>query len=150
MPRLIRPAAALLCVAAVANLVSGCSSGQPAISTPPSAVTSAPSLTAGVASNGTTVSLQRGERLRVTLSSTYWRFGSVAGGVLAASGQRTTPSTTQSGSTCVPGQGCGTASETFTATRSGRARITASRTSCGEAMACVGSAGSYELLVVVR
>ncbi|MCW2856888.1 MAG: hypothetical protein JWR52_2503 [Marmoricola sp.] len=138
MPRLTRPATALVCAAAVAILLSGCSSGAPT------------SRTVGVSSNGTTVSLERGQRLRVTLSSTYWQFGAIAGGVLAASGQRTTPSTTQSGSTCVPGQGCGTATETFTAIRSGRARITASRTSCGEAMACVGSAGSYELIVVVH
>jgi hypothetical protein len=109
-----------------------------------------PVVTVGASSDGTTIYLVRGQRLTVKLSSTYWQFGPVTGTVLTASGQQTTPSRTQSGSTCVPGQGCGTAAETFTARRSGRTRITASRSSCGEAMACVGRAGHFELVVVVR
>ncbi len=50
----------------------------------------------------------------------------------------------------MPGGGCGTVTAWFNADGPGTAVVTASRTSCGEAMACGGGAGSYRLTVIVR
>jgi hypothetical protein len=85
--------------------------------------------------NGSTVKLARGDHLEVTLHSTYWQFnGSDDQAVIAADGNpRTGP-----GSNCptYPGSGCGTVTQTFTAGKAGAAKITATRTTCGEALAC--------------
>ena len=43
----------------------------------------------------------------------------------------------------------GLAAATFTAVAPGHATIVAARTSCGEAMLCQGSAGHYQIEVVV-
>jgi hypothetical protein len=51
--------------------------------------------------------------------------------------------------TCVPGGGCGTVTAAFRALAPGRATITASRTTCGEAMRCTGTDGAWEVTVVV-
>jgi hypothetical protein len=50
---------------------------------------------------------------------------------------------------CVPGAGCGTVTATFKALARGSALISASRTSCGEALQCTGGAGLFEVTVVV-
>ena len=82
----------------------------------------------------------------MVLSSTYWQFQpSSDPSVLRAEGS---PATSPSPG-CVPGAGCGTATATFTALSPGQATIVATRTSCGEAMLCQGSAGHYQIEVVV-
>jgi hypothetical protein len=85
--------------------------------------------------NGSTVKLARGDHLEVTLHSTYWQFeGSSDPAVVTADGgPRTGP-----GTNCptYPGSGCGTVTQSFTAGRAGTARVSATRTTCGEAMAC--------------
>jgi hypothetical protein len=50
---------------------------------------------------------------------------------------------------CVPGAGCGTVTATFKALAPGSALISASRTSCGEALQCTGGAGVFNVTVVV-
>jgi hypothetical protein len=45
--------------------------------------------------------------------------------------------------------GCGTVTAVFRAVAPGSATITASRTTCGEALLCTGSAGAYEVTIVV-
>jgi hypothetical protein len=52
--------------------------------------------------------------------------------------------------TCVPGGGCGTATATFTAVGAGSTQVSASRTTCGEALLCTGGNGSYAVHVVVQ
>ena len=105
---------------------------------PPDAMcTARPGHTAKVdeAANGATVNLARGDHLEVTLHSTYWQFnGSSDQAVIAADGNpRTGP-----GSNCptYPGSGCGSVTQTFTAGKAGAAKVTATRTTCGEALAC--------------
>jgi hypothetical protein len=49
----------------------------------------------------------------------------------------------------VPGEGCGVVRTYFTARSAGTAVITAGRTTCGEALACVGSHGRFKLTVQV-
>ena len=98
------------------------------------------------ANDGQTVTLHPGNHLLVVLSSTYWQFQpSSDPSVLHAEGS---PATSPSPG-CVPGAGCGTVAATFTALSPGHATIVATRTSCGEAMLCQGSAGHYQIDVVV-
>ena len=98
------------------------------------------------ANDGQTVTLHPGNHLQVVLASTYWQFQpSSDPSVLRAEGS---PATSPSPG-CVPGAGCGTAAATFTAVAPGHATIVATRTSCGEAMLCQGSAGHYQIEVVV-
>lgn len=97
------------------------------------------------ADNGRTVTLARGGRLTVTLASTYWSIaGSSDPAVLRLDGQPLA-----SPGSCPPGVGCGQVTATFTAVGPGRAEVTASRSSCGEALSCTGGAGSYRVAVVV-
>jgi hypothetical protein len=51
--------------------------------------------------------------------------------------------------TCVPGEGCGTVTETYRAIRDGSGAINAGRTTCGEALLCAPSQRTYTVRVVV-
>jgi hypothetical protein len=104
--------------------------------------------TATDAENGHRITVQVGDRVSVVLHSTYWNFaGSSNAAVMAPDGS---PTVSPNPSGCVPGQGCGTATAVFVAAAPGTAQITASRTSCGEALRCTGSAGMYRLTVAVK
>jgi hypothetical protein len=115
-------------------------------SPPPVGAAPARSLTVGDDDNGRSVTLARGGRLTVVLGSTYWTFqGSSNPSVLRPRGS----SQTKPGSGCPPGGGCGAVSLDFEAVAAGQADVTASRSSCGEAMACTGGRGSFRVTVVV-
>jgi len=119
---------------------------EPAASPSTQAVIENGTLAVADANDGQTVTLHPGDHLRVVLSSTYWQFQpSSDPSVLRAEGS---PAISPSPG-CVPGAGCGTAAATFTAVAPGHATIVATRTSCGEAMLCQGSAGHYQIEVVV-
>ncbi len=123
--------------------------GRPAHGSPPVA---APSPAAGIAvdesANGRTITLHVGARLTVVLHNTYWEFAPASDpAVLAADGM---PVVTPAGPVaCVPGAGCGTVTAAFSARSTGRAVVRASRTTCGEAVRCVGGRGDFEVAVVV-
>jgi hypothetical protein len=110
-----------------------------------STVRSHPPAMATAEDNGHTLTLTVGQRLSVRLDSTYWTFGPTAP-PLRQNGQPLV----SKGGPCVPGQGCGTVTADFYAAGPGRTAVSASRTSCGEAMRCVGPAGQYRLTIVVR
>jgi hypothetical protein len=96
---------------------------------------------------GSTVGLHVGATLRVVLDSTYWSMNpSPNPGVLAPHGAATT--VPRSG--CVPGEGCGTVTALFLAHSSGTISISASRTSCGEALRCTNGDGSFQVTVHVE
>jgi len=96
--------------------------------------------------NGRTLELRPGQKLRVVLHSTYWRFGKATNrGVLRREG---TPQVRPFRS-CVAGGGCGTVTVTYLAVAPGSAAVRAARTSCGEAMGCTGPAGRYAVRVRV-
>lgn|GEM_PF-1834800 len=106
-------------------------------------------VTVGEGANGSTVTLARGDRLQVVLHSTYWQFAPVSNpAVLAVDGG----SQTGPGTNCpsFPGSGCGTVTQTYTAAHAGTAGVTASRTSCGEAMGCPPSESSFKVTVHVH
>jgi hypothetical protein len=124
---------------------SGGPAGPPVTSTAP-----AQAVTATDADNGHTITITHGGMLTVRLNSTYWHFGTnTSGAALRPAGTPTTSAVPLSSSHCVPGQGCGTVTAVFQAVAPGKAVVTASRTSCGEARGCTGGQGVYQLTVMV-
>ena len=98
------------------------------------------------ADNGSTLQLRKGDRLEVSLHSTYWVInGSSNSKVLMAEGSAVV---SPSPAGCVPGGGCGTVQIVFDVVGAGSADVTAARTTCGEAMLCTGSQGVYKITVV--
>jgi hypothetical protein len=96
--------------------------------------------------NGQSVTVRVGTTLRLVLHSTYWRMlGSSAPSVLAIAGSPRYASRPGG----VAGSGEGTVTATFTARRPGHARLSAYRASCGEALRCTPSRGSFSVEVVV-
>jgi hypothetical protein len=96
---------------------------------------------------GSTVHLRVGERLRVVLDSTYWalnRSSNVAS-LTSLGAARVDPRLTG----CVPGEGCGTVTESFRAIARGTAEVTASRVSCGEALRCTDGNGNFFVTIDV-
>jgi hypothetical protein len=90
----------------------------------------------------------QGATIVVVLNSTYWKFPIPPNpAVLQAQGAVIVAPAPLG--TCVPGGGCGTASMTSTAVGIGSAQISASRTTCGEAMQCTGKAGSFSVQILV-
>ena len=86
-------------------------------------------------SSPSSVALHVGDRLVVTLHSTYWEFAAPAPspGPLRAVGEPTVAPDLQ----CRPvGSGCGTVRATYVARAQGRAVVAAHRTTCGEALRC--------------
>ncbi|TMC07281.1 MAG: hypothetical protein E6J41_16490 [Chloroflexi bacterium] len=125
--------AAALAVAGCGGAAAGGASSAPAV------------VRVADADNGRTVTLTTGGRLALALGSTYWNVaGSSNAAVLRQDGQPVV-----SPGSCPPGVGCGQVSATFTAVGPGRADVTASRSSCGEALSCTGGAGRYRVTVVV-
>jgi hypothetical protein len=122
-------------------VVLGCGSGAGLAATSP-----LPVVHVSESRDGGKVTLRRGQKLRVVLHSTYWRFKAPStAGVLRLAGKPVV--TPKPG--CVPGQGCGTVTVTYVARAIGSAAVAASRTSCGEALRCTPAAGSYKLTVAV-
>lgn len=116
---------------------------SPAATTPPAAPGT---LVLGDASNAKTVHAAAAQQISLSLGSTYWTFEALPDAtVLRSDGA---PVTTPSPG-CVPGAGCGTVTEVFTAVGPGQVTIRADRRTCGEAMLCTGTAGQFAVTVVV-
>ena len=99
--------------------------------------------------NGRTISVRAGDTVELILSSSYWNVaGSSATRVLRQHGG-TVLLPRPSSCPDIPGLGCTPERTDFTALAGGKAVISASRTSCGEALRCVGRATSFTLTVVV-
>ncbi len=98
--------------------------------------------------DGTTVSVTKGTTIVVVLNSTYWKFPNPPNPAVVQQ-QGDVVVTAAPPGTCIPGGGCGTSSVTSIAVGIGSAQISASRTTCGEAMLCTGKAGSYSVQIVV-
>jgi hypothetical protein len=98
---------------------------------------------------GQTMTVEVGATVKVTLHSTYW---TIAQGSPASVLALVAPPVYSGAGTmaCIPGTGCGTVIATFRALAPGRATITATRTSCGEALACVGDNGTFDVTVIVN
>jgi hypothetical protein len=145
-------------VTVAALMLSGC--GRPASPGPaaPSVAGSAAVASSGDAApvtvdeadNGRTLTLSVGDELVVRLNSTYWRFAAPASGGAVVSLGPQQVSASAPGVACVPGAGCGVVTASFRAVAAGGETISADRTSCGEALRCQGTEGTYRLYLVVR
>lgn len=101
--------------------------------------------------NAKVVTMAKGSFFTVTLHSTYWSLKSVAGASITQVGKTVVKgSLMYANHACVPGQGCGTVTAHYRADAAGLARLTATRTSCGEAMLCSKSQGHWTVVVRVR
>jgi hypothetical protein len=100
------------------------------------------------ADNGGTVAvLGTGGNVTLELGSTYWNVHDSSNpSVLRLAGEPVVKPKLQG---CVPGGGCGTVTARFKVAGPGTTTITATRTSCGEALRCTGNAGSYQVRVNV-
>jgi hypothetical protein len=97
--------------------------------------------------NQSTVRVMVGNRVELLLHSSYWtNFDSSRSTVVRADGPVRMMPTTQ---TCVPGGGCNPVLATFTAVTAGTAVLSASRTSCGEALRCGPANSHYNVTIVV-
>lgn len=103
-------------------------------------------MTVGFGAKGRTVHLSVGDSVRVRLNTTFWQFEAPSGAVVPAG----RPVVRPDGGHTIPGSGSGTVIATYRADKVGRATITASRTSCGEALRCINGQGAFRLTVVVR
>jgi hypothetical protein len=131
-------------------VLAACSVGSTAI---PSGASASPTATPsqlqlGDANNGHSLTVVVGSLLTLRLGNTYWQVQASSDPAVLVLASGPTPSGAAP-SACLPGMGCGTVTAVFRAVAPGSATITASRTTCGEALLCTGSAGAYEVTIVV-
>ncbi|MFD4535285.1 hypothetical protein ACFWNL_08510 [Kitasatospora sp. NPDC058397] len=131
-----------LAAAALLALAAGCSSNTgPAAPGPPAPT----ALVLDEHADGTTVRVAPGTVVRVELHSTYW---SPAAGDSPRTLRPTATATTPAPS-CRPGGGCGRVTAGFLAASPGTARLSAHRTTCGEALACPPGQRAFTVTVTV-
>jgi hypothetical protein len=124
----------------------GCSSARSITGTPPT-VPDNPAIVLDEHANSSTVQVVVGRRVELLLHSSYWTdFGSSQSAVVRADGSVRTLPTSQR---CIPGGGCNPVLATFTAQKVGTAVLSASRTSCGEALRCSPANSHYRVTIVV-
>ena len=140
--RTLRP---LTVVALALFLAAGCTSAAGSATRHPAKSTNK---TITERDKGTTVTVHVGDHLKLILSNTYWTIQPASDtAVLRSDGRPVTKGTLQG---CVPGGGCGTKTQTFTAVKVGKATVSASRTTCGEVILCAGGSGDYKVSIVVK
>lgn len=98
---------------------------------------------------GHVVAVHRGDVVSWQLHSTYWTLIRPPGGELVRTAEHVVPVEPKDQHSCHPGQGCGVVQLDLRAARAGRVTLQAHRVSCGEAMRCVGSQGSFVVTVDV-
>ena len=153
----VRSGAATLLLVALVLSVAACTGVAAAPTAAPTALptaapTAAPSpveRTVTEADNGTTVTVPAGSTVTLVLANTYWQVQGSSDAKVLAPVSGPTVSAPPMGGSCVPGSGCGTVTAVFHAVAAGHASILASRTTCGEAMLCQGTAGAYQVTIVV-
>ncbi len=103
-------------------------------------------------SNGRTIAVNPGAHLTLTLHSAYWSVIRLPKQTTVIELGKTTTVGVLPGATsgCVAGQGCGTVTARFVAGGSGRVRLRATRTSCGEALRCTPSQSLWTVVIRVR
>jgi hypothetical protein len=131
-------------------LLAACSVGSAASPSGPSPTPAATAANQQVneADNGQSVTVAVGSEVTLRLANTYWQVQASSDPAVLALVSGPTASGVAP-SACLPGMGCGIVTATFRALKQGQATITASRTTCGEALMCTGSAGAYEVTIIV-
>jgi hypothetical protein len=130
-------------------VVTGVVAAVLSVAAPASAAEQHHTVTVNEHQNHQTITVHRGDRIRVVLHNTYWSIDRAHGQTLGTDGRQHTHGRVGAG--CVPGAGCGTASRTFIARHHGTTRLTADRATCGEALQCTGDDGVFSVKIrVVR
>lgn len=95
--------------------------------------------------NGQTLNVSKGDTIDLVLHSTYWQIQPTDSPVLkplmaepVVTGKLSNP----------PGMGTGTVEMKYQVAADGTAVIAASRTTCGEAMRCIGAEGEFKVTIV--
>jgi hypothetical protein len=146
--------AAALILTGVAALATGCAAaGTPAPVTssspapPPTDTIGGKLLVLDEHAKGKTVTATVGTSVELILHNSYWDINSSSNPkVLAEIGEPTQLPATP---TCAAGMGCNPVQATFTAMTPGTAVLSASRTSCGEALLCAPGQRHFQVTVVV-
>lgn len=125
-----------------ASLLAGCSSA-------PHSTAAGHRVVVTDGSNGTTLTLHKGDTLDVQLHSTYWKIATPRQGHVLTLLDRVVHAEPPSSRRCLAGMGCGTVVATFRAQHTGDVEVVASRTTCGEALRCTSAQSHYELAVDV-
>ena len=143
-------AAIMLAACGVVPFVGGCGTASATASAPAAGGGDSPLIVRDGA-NGHTVSVTVGDHLEVILGSSYWTVqGSSQPHVLQQDGPTKLMPRPANCAANIPGLGCVPVRTDFSALAPGTTVITASRTSCGEAMRCMPKQEHYSLTVVVR
>ena len=95
--------------------------------------------------NGTTVHATVGATVDLVLHSTYWQIQPTDSVVLKPLSTEPVVTGTLSNP---PGMGTGTVEMKYQVVAAGTATLSASRTTCGEAMRCVGAQGEFKVTIV--
>lgn len=140
----------IVLVISLGLVLAACSLGSTAI---PSAASASPvatpsQLQVSDADNGHSLTVAVGSEITLQLANTYWQVQASSDPAVLALVSGPTASGAAP-SACLPGMGCGAVTAVFRALTPGQATITASRATCGEALRCTGSAGAYEVTIVV-
>ncbi|GAA2129926.1 hypothetical protein GCM10009760_01740 [Kitasatospora kazusensis] len=140
----LRTALGALAGAAVLVLAGcGSSSGSAGPTGPATAVT------LDEQANNTTVTVKAGVTVRVDLHSTYWSAVTSSAPQLLEQTGRPTVVPSPTGPACRVGSGCGTVSTDFLAHGAGSAQLTATRTTCGEALLCAPDQRTFTVTVQI-
>ncbi len=119
-----------------------------ALAVPAASAAAARTVTVDERMNHKTVTVHKGDRVQLVLHSTYWSIDQAHRKALRTAStqgmQQGTP-----GPGCRTGSGCGTVTRYFVAQATGNGWLSASRTTCGEALHCSPDQGSYHLTVRV-
>jgi hypothetical protein len=107
-------------------------------------------VTVDESTNQKTVTVRLGAVVTVVLHSTYWHLDPPLGGsALRPESDPVVDAVLPGHGGCVAGQGCGTITQRFTTVAKGGSTLSASRTSCGEALACTAATGSWSTAIIV-
>jgi hypothetical protein len=111
--------------------VTGCGHADPVVRT------------IGRPAGGTTVHLALNDELVVRLTGSSWTFGPLSRpGILRPLGAPRNVG-------CRPEFGCRSTTASYRASETGTVVVSASRSSCGEALRCIGAEGSFRVTVVI-
>lgn len=135
----------LLCALLCPAIIVGTSEGELRLVAP---VAAANVVTVSDTDNGRTIEVARGTRIELILHSTYWQdIATSDASVVVPEGE---PRAEGNLKDCMPGAGCGTITQVFTAAAAGTARLSADRKVCGEVRPCPPDERHFEVMIVIR
>jgi hypothetical protein len=96
--------------------------------------------------NKKTIPIKKGSMVKLILNSTYWQMDKPSSSILQQQGE---PIYTVDHTVKIPGTGAGTVTALYQAVGIGTAMLTASRSSCGEALACPPDLAHFSVILTI-